>query len=176
MTKQYRVVLLCVCLVTMMAFGCAPQQPQQPPPPPDTRAGDAAAIKSVEAAWVKAGNNVDQFMTFYAEDAVVLAPNEPAAVGKEAIRKILGPMLGSPGFTLNFQSTKVEVARSGDLAYSQGTYEMTMNDPKGKPMTDKGKFVTVWKKQADGSWKAIQDMISSDLPAQPPPAPAKKSD
>lgn len=170
--------LFCVCLMTIIATGCGQyQQQQQPAQPPDTRAADEAAIKSTETAWAKAANNADQFLTFYANDAVALAPGAPTAVGKEAIRNVLNPMFSAPGFMLNFQSTKVEVAKSGDIGYSQGTYEMTMNDAKGKPMTDKGKYITVWKKQADGSWKAIQDIFNSDLPAPAPAsAPAKKSD
>ena len=81
------------------------------------------------------------------DDAIVLPPNAPATTGKDAIRKLITEMIGAPGFSLSFRSTKVEVAKSGDLAYSQGTYEMTTNDPKGKPMTDRGKYLTVWKKQ-----------------------------
>jgi ketosteroid isomerase-like protein len=64
----------------------------------------------------------------------------------------------------------VEVARSGDLGYSQGTYDLTFNDPSGKPMTDRGKYLEVWKKQADGSWKCAVDTFNSDLPAAPPPS------
>ena len=54
------------------------------------------------------------------------------------------------------------------MVYTQGTYSMTMSDPKsGKPVTDNGKYLTVFKKQADGKWKAVADMINSD---GPPPA------
>jgi ketosteroid isomerase-like protein len=64
--------------------------------------------------------------------------------------------------------SRVEVAKSGDLGYTQGTYTMTTTDPKTKkPVTDKGKC----KKQADGTWKAVADMSSSDTPL---PAPGKK--
>ncbi|MBA2471329.1 MAG: hypothetical protein H0V41_03460 [Pseudonocardiales bacterium] len=54
------------------------------------------------------------------------------------------------------------MARSGDLAYSTGTYAFA------NPPIDKGKFVDVWKKQADGSWKAVIDIFNSDLPVTPP--------
>ena len=74
-------------------------------------------------------------------------------------------LMNTPGFALTFQSTKVEVARAGDLGYSIGAYELTLNDAKGKPVKDRGKYATVWKKQADGSWKAVVDMFSSDLPS-----------
>jgi ketosteroid isomerase-like protein len=79
-------------------------------------------------------------------------------------------MYQTPGFSLNWQPVKVEVAQSGDLGYTYGTYQLTMNDPAGNPVTDRGKYITVWKKQADGSWKSVADMFNSDLP---PPAPAK---
>ena len=155
-------VLLCLCLVEMLAAGCA-QQPQQPPPPPDTRAADEAAIKSTEVNWGKAANP-DEFVSFYADDATVLPPNSPTITGKDAAKKLFAGMMAMPGFSLSLQGTKVEVAKSGDIGYTHGTYEMTMNDPKGKPMKDTGKFLTVWKKQG-ADWKAVEDMFSSDLPA-----------
>ena len=68
-------------------------------------------------------------------------------------------------------SDKVDVAKSGDLGYSQGTNTWTMTDPKTKKvLTGKGKYVTVFKKQADGNWKAVADIAIEDAP----PAPAKK--
>jgi ketosteroid isomerase-like protein len=58
------------------------------------------------------------------------------------------------------------------LGYAQGTYTMTTTDPKTKkPVTDKGKYLVAYKKQADGTWKAVADMDSSDLPL---PVPGKK--
>jgi ketosteroid isomerase-like protein len=82
-------------------------------------------------------------------------------------------MLADPNFKLQFEATKADVAKSGDIAYTQGTYSMTMSDPKTKqPVTDKGKYVTVYKKQADGSWKAVSDILNSDLPL-PGPEPTR---
>ncbi|MEE8113118.1 MAG: hypothetical protein V3T23_02065, partial [Nitrososphaerales archaeon] len=63
------------------------------------------------------------------------------------------------------QTTKVEVSRSGDLAYSHGTYEETVNDPEGNPVTNKEKWVTVYEKQPDGTWKVVADIWNSDGPA-----------
>ncbi|HTA95878.1 MAG TPA: DUF4440 domain-containing protein, partial [Verrucomicrobiae bacterium] len=58
--------------------------------------------------------------------------------------------------------SKVEVARSGDLAYDTGAYSFTRNDASGKPVTATGKYLVVWKKQADGKWKVIQDIDNRD--------------
>ncbi len=140
---------------------------QQPAPAPDTRAADEQVIRATEAEWSKqaVARNVDAFVSNYAEDAAAFPPNAPIATGKEAIRKAISEMFALPDLVLSFQTVKVEVARSGDLAYTYGTYEQTFKGPKGKPVKDVGKYVTAWRKQADGSWKAVADIFNTDLPA-----------
>jgi ketosteroid isomerase-like protein len=140
-------------------------------PAPDTRAADEAAIRKTDADWVKAAQSkqVDAWVAFYSDDAVALPPNEKLANSKDSIRKAVSELLALPGLAIKWQQTKVEVARSGDIAYAYGTYELTMNDSKGKPVTDQGKILEIWKKQADGGWKCIVDTWNSDLPATPPP-------
>jgi ketosteroid isomerase-like protein len=74
--------------------------------------------------------------------------------------------------TLKFQAARVEVAKSGDQAYTQGSYAMTMTDPASKQVVnDHGSYVTTYRKQADGTWKAVADIATSDVP---PPAPPDK--
>ena len=86
----------------------------------------------------------------------------------------LKQMLADPVLTLKFEASRVEVASSGDMAYTQGSYTMTMTDPSTKkPINDKGSYVTVYKKQADGSWKAVSDIASSATPPSPAPAQGK---
>jgi len=141
----------------------------------DTRAADERAIRDNEAQWSKAmaAKDVDAFVSFYADDAVVLPPNAPISTSKGTTRAMLRTIFGAPGFSMSFQPTKVDVARSGDIGYSYGTYTSAMTGPSGNPVNDTGKYVTVYKKQADGKWKAVVDTFNSDLPAPPPePAPA----
>jgi ketosteroid isomerase-like protein len=135
----------------------------------DTRPAEEAAIRLADSYWVKAAQSkqVDAWMTFYADDAVVLPPNERMATDKDSIRKSVGELLGLPGLSLSWEPTNVEVARSGDLAYLYGAYVLTSNDAKGKPVTDHGKNVEIWKKQGDGHWKCIVDTWNSDLPTEP---------
>ena len=143
-------------------------------PPPDTHAADVQSLKDTEAAWVKviAAKDFEKFMSYYADDASVLVPTAPEINGKDAIRAAFKPMFDDPNFAHACQASRVEVAKSGDLGYTQGTYTMTTTDPKTKkPVTDKGKYAEVYKKQADGTWKAMADMDSSDIPL---PAPGKK--
>ena len=152
------------CIAVLLA-GCS-----APPPAADTRAADEAAIRAADAAWSKAAGTkqVDATLAFHADDAITLPPNEPQANGKDAIRKLYEGMFAMPGFSISWQAGKIEAAKSGDLGYSMGTYEMAMNDPKGNPMKDHGKYLTVWRKQSDGSWKSAADMFNSDVPMEPP--------
>jgi len=153
--------------ILLFAVACS----TAPAPAPDTRAADEAAVRKADADWVKAAQTkkVDDWVAFYTEDAVALPPNEKTAVGKAAIRKPIEGMLSLPGLAITWEPAKVEVAKSGDIAYLYGIYQMSATGPDGKPMNDNGKMVEIWKKQADGSWKCAVDTWSSDLPAQAPP-------
>ena len=163
-----RFALFCSLSTLLLAIGCQ----QAPLTPPDTHDADVQAIKNTEADWLKAANDLDKFVGFYADDASLLPPNGPVATGKEAIKAALKPIFTDKNYALTFGSGtgKMDVAKSGELGYSQGTYTLTVSDPKGTPVTDKGKYLCVFKKQPDGSWKVIEDMFSSDAP---PPAASK---
>ncbi len=145
-------------------YGCSPAAA------PDTRAADEAAVRKADADWVKAAQTkqVDAWVAFCADDAAVLPPNDKLANTKESIRKSVGELLGLPGLSIGWQPAKVEVAHSGDLAYAYGAYELSFTDQHGKPATDRGKNLEVWKKQPDGSWKCIVDTWNSDLPPAAP--------
>jgi uncharacterized protein (TIGR02246 family) len=127
-------------------------------------AADEAAIRVASAAWSQASvaKDLDKAVSFYTDDAVQMSPKAPATKGKENIRKNWAPMLAMPGPGLSFQTTTVEVARSGDIAYETGTYDFATADKKGKTSDEKGKYVVVWKKQSDGSWKAAVDIDNPD--------------
>jgi ketosteroid isomerase-like protein len=135
----------------------------------DTRAADERKVRETDMAWAKAAGakDLERVLAFFADGASELAPNTPIATGRDALRKVWAGYFATPGFSIGWQPTKVEVSRGADLGYSLGTYTLTAPDPSGKPVTDRGKYVTIWKKQADGSWKVIADVFNSDLPAPP---------
>ena len=136
----------------------------------DTRAADEATIRQLDDEWSKsvATRDAERVISYYADDAVVMPPNIPTLAGKDAIRTLWRSMLESPLFSGGWKATKVEVAQSGDLAYLSGNYEFKEQDPAGNPITDKGKYLVVWKKQADGNWKCVANMFNSDLPSVAP--------
>jgi uncharacterized protein (TIGR02246 family) len=133
----------------------------------DTRAADERAIREAGIEWLKVtgAKDLERTVAFYADDASMFPPNAPIATGKEAIRAVWSQVFTTPGIAVSGQTTKVEASRGSDLAYEIGTYELTIHDSAGKPVMDRGKYVVVWKKQAEGSWKVMVDIFNSDLPA-----------
>jgi uncharacterized protein (TIGR02246 family) len=133
---------------------------------------DIAAIKAVEAQWNKdwAAHDLDKIMSHYADDSVLMVPFTPPSVGKAAITEGNKPMATDPVTALKFTAARVEVAKSGDVAWTQGSYTLTFTDPQSKQViNDHGSYVTTYRKQPDGSWKCIADIATSEVP---PPAPA----
>lgn len=136
----------------------------------DTRAADEATLRNLDAEWSKAAGakDLEKTASYYTEDALVLPPNMPVIQGKQQARAMWQGMFSVPGFGGGWKATKVEVARSGDLGYVTGTYELSETDASGRPMVDKGKYLEIWKKQPDGSWKCVADMFNTDLPSVAP--------
>jgi uncharacterized protein (TIGR02246 family) len=151
------------CLVVLLWTTACKQ-----PPPVDTPEADEQAIRNLDAKWEKTAEarDLDGALSYYSDDAVVMPGNAPIVQGKEAIRTLWKSLL-SPDISLSWQATKVDVARSGELAYLIGTYTLTAKDAQGKPATDHGKLLEIFKKKGDGPWKVAVDMYNSDLPAPP---------
>jgi uncharacterized protein (TIGR02246 family) len=125
-----------------------------------------ATIRGLDKDWnaAIAAKDAEKSTSYYADDGQLLQPGAPAAVGKDQLRKSWGGLLGASSFvSLTFSATTVRVAQAGDLAYEVGTYQMETKDPAGKPTVEKGKYVEIWKKQADGSWKVEVDTDNPGL-------------
>ena len=122
---------------------------------------EAANARFVEA--VKRADTTDALAANYADDGIVMAPGAERWRGKDAIRKgFAGMSTATPVREFNLKTDDVVVG--GDLAVETGTYEMTMQPRTGSEIKDKGKYLVVWKRQSDGSWKIIRDVFNSDVP------------
>lgn len=125
---------------------------------------DEQAIRKLDKEWSAAAQSKDASKTtsYYAEDASAFPYNAPIATGKEHIQEMWTTLMALPGFSLTFTPTKIGVAKSGDLAYDVGTFELKFNDASGNPTATIGKYVVVWKKQADKQWKVAADIFNTD--------------
>ncbi len=109
-----------------------------------------AVEKGVVAAWT----------AYFAPEAVQLAANQAPVHGLPAITAWLQTVgMAAPGATLDWWPLHAEVAADGSLGYTFGEWEFRLKDAAAdaRPLT-RGKFASVWKRQADGAWKVILDV------------------
>jgi ketosteroid isomerase-like protein len=131
------------------------------------------AIKADEKKWSDEfqakPRDSEALVSHYAQDAYFVAPGAKPASGMTEIRRVYAEGLTDPNFNISFAADKVDVAQAGDLATSQGRFEQTYTDPDSKKAVKvNGSFLTVYKKQSDGSWKVVQDWAVAD-PGKPTP-------
>jgi uncharacterized protein (TIGR02246 family) len=159
--------VLPILLFSCAAISACDKQSSAAPPAADT-AAIADSIKAGEAQWVQdyRAKDVARALAHYAPDGSLMPSGMAPMQGSKAIEAGLKALTADPAFDLVFSADKVRVAASGDLAYSRGTYSLQLTDPKShKPIIDKGTYLTVYAKQADGSWKAVDDIVASSRPA-----------
>lgn len=131
-------------------------------------AADTSAIAQeltrLDDEWAKAAaiKNVDSVASFYAEDAIAYPPNAPMAVGKAAAREVWASYFADSTFSISWKTLHAGGSKGGDLGFTTGTYEDSYLGPDGRRVTEQGKYVCIWAKQPDGSWKAIHDTWNTD--------------
>ena len=121
------------------------------------------AIRAKEAAWMEAYNKHDvaTVESQYQEDAGLAGPGAAVMTDAASRGAFLKDFASDPALKVDFASDRVMVAESGELASSRGHYTMTFTDPGTKqPKTESGTYLTVYRKQADGSWKAVEDLTT----------------
>lgn len=149
-------------LLTAAAATIALQACDKAPPPVDTAAIEKQ-LRDNEVKWNQAyaARNVDGIVAAYSDDAALANPGLPLLSGKDAIRKETALFAADPNLMVEFAADRVQVAKSGDFAYTRGKYTLTTTDPETrKAEKTSGNYLTVWQKQADGSWKAVEDFIT----------------
>ena len=129
----------------------------------DTRRDDEAAIRAATRDWnaAESAKDLEKCISFYAPDGERFPTGSTAIRGTVALRKEWRKYLFSPG-SFQWSTSKVEVSRSGDLAYETGRFVLKTIDKDGQPSTTYGKYVCVWKKQRDGKWKVVVDIDNPD--------------
>lgn len=124
-----------------------------------------AAMADIEAAWKQAYERGDAaaLASLYAEDAIYLAPYMDAVRGRSAIEARLAETMG------RMSARQVTIQRSdagaaGDLAYGIGTFTLEMRMAGARePVNDNGKYITIAKRGADGSWKIYAHIWNTSM-------------
>jgi ketosteroid isomerase-like protein len=136
--------------------------PQATPSASASTKASADTLRQLEADFMKATaeHGSQGYISYYADNAVEVPNGEGLIHGKANIAKTMA-FLDDKTNHLTWTPVGADIAASGDLGYTYGTYEFTSNGKDGKPVVDHGKYTSIWKKQKDGSWKVVLDMGNS---------------
>ena len=127
------------------------------------------AVRKIIQDWVFACNSkqLDDLVSIYSSDALVLRPNHPAVRGTAAIREFFFAALDSGVGDVEIDPIRLDVI--GDVAYEAGRFKMLVPLAVGKRREERGKYLALLSRQAIGEWRIVSDCWSSDL-SLPKPA------
>ena len=133
---------------------------------PTANADARKFIDSVTVRYIDAvtKGDVAAISSLYTDDTEILAPNAKATHGRAEMDKANTEMFKAMKVSLKLSTDDVQI--SGDFGVETGSYEQTLTPKTGKPMHDVGKYLLVWKRQADGSWKILREAYNTDLAAK----------
>ena len=130
----------------------------------DELAAERDALMQLSREWsqVAGTGDIEATLSYWAEDAVMMPPDMPPLRGKEAIRGFVDGSSQIPGFSVRWEPLEAHVSSSGDLAYLIERNQFSYQDSTGVQVSESNKVVTVWRKEADGTWRNVVDMWNAD--------------
>jgi ketosteroid isomerase-like protein len=137
-------------------------------------AAAARDLMSTDQAWARlaaANGPVDSIVAYWSPDARAVLPGQPVMVGTDAIRQMVVAMQALPGFHISWTPDSAIVSPAGDFGYTYGTNRITVPDSTGAPRTTEGRYITVWRKEPDGSWRCTFDISNEGPVAAMPGTP-----
>jgi ketosteroid isomerase-like protein len=111
-----------------------------------------------------AAGDIDHMLSFWAEDAVMISPFEPTLNGREAIRQMVEESFVVPGFSISWTPLSGTVSKSGDMGYLIEENRISWLDEGGDQVVMQNNVLTVWRKDSDGNWKNVVDIMSPKPP------------
>lgn len=125
---------------------------------------EAEKLMQLSREWAEAaqGQDLDQILSYWSEDALVMPPAHPAIKGREEIREWLIAASTIPGFEVNWEPKEAYVSEGGDLGYVVSNLYIKTLDTLDNPVVTYHNAVEVWKKQEDDSWKVKIDIFNQN--------------
>jgi ketosteroid isomerase-like protein len=121
---------------------------------------DQLIVADTQFAAATAEKGLEGWLSYFAPDAVIFPAGHDIVAGLQNIRAFYAESGFDPTH-LSWKPERAEVAASGDLGYTYGYWEMKRVDKDGMEQTLRGKYMTVWRRQPDGSWKLAADIGTS---------------
>lgn len=150
--------------LVLTVIGCKVESAKSTAASSTTRGAPEAALMETSRNWAKAAatGNADSALAYWSDDAVVLEPDQPALVGKSAIRQMVVGSMKDPKFSITWEPERAAISESGDIGYLIEHNRVTFTDSTHKVRTVYGKAVTIWKKDANGNWKCVVDTFNGN--------------
>ena len=136
------------------------------PPDPVQLKKEVAGMEDQFCAMAKEKGLLAAFQHFAAPDVAFIDTDPRKWRGAAAVLERIGP--DQPGTDLTWSAYFTDVSADGTLGYNYGRYTWNSTDKTGKVHSATGWFLTIWKRQPDGSWRYVMDNGSPDRPAAPP--------
>ena len=158
-------IVLAACSVHATARRSAPAAAVTASTNPDT---EPLMRADLDFAADVARDGIDAWVKWFANDGQQIGPSRQV-VGHGAIREYMASTFSDPTAKLAWWPVSARISSSGDLGYTIGRYEArTMNPDGSVTIRGTGRYITIWRKQADGSWKVELDTGHPDpAPKQP---------
>lgn len=150
--------------LVLSVIGCKVESAKSTAASSPTRGASEAALIQTSRNWAKAAatGNTDSVLAYWSDDAVVLQPDQPAWVGKSAIRQLVVSSVKDPKFAITWEPERAMISESGDMGYLIEHRQVTFTDSTHKVRTVYGKAVTIWKKDANGNWKCVVETFNGN--------------
>ena len=148
---------LSACVLLTISLGCNEKKI-------DVKA-EGEKLMQLSREWSQSAStdNIEKTVSYWADSAIFLSAGHPTLNGKKEIREMVEQSVKIPGFKISWEPISVSISQSGDMAYMIEQNQMTVNDSLGKPVITYGKAVTIWKKDANGSWKNVVEIGIDDV-------------
>jgi ketosteroid isomerase-like protein len=157
-------------LAFLLVLGCGSQVDLE---------AEKAAVRQADTDFSTASEKRDfeSFLTFISDSASFYSQGGQINRGRKAVGDDWKPLFDPAGPSLTWRPTDADVSASGDLGYTRGVWKVVVDGPQGH-REGTGKYVTIWRKEADGKWRVVVDIGNPDQAPEasaPPPPPAADS-
>jgi ketosteroid isomerase-like protein len=143
-----------VILASWTLLGCSPSIDLE---------SERQALLETDRAFARtaaSGADASEVVQYWTSDARVYSSGLPELVGTDALLEMVAANAEIEGFSVTWEPLEAFVAESGDIGYTRGENALTFPGPDGDLVTTPGRYVTMWRKEADGMWRCFLELMN----------------
>lgn len=146
-------------VILLWLAGCAAPTAEDASPADDASPLDASVLMEADRAFSLAVSEggAEAWAEWFAEDGAIVQASVGEIRGRTAIAEAVA-FLDRPGVSLTWEPIRADIAGSGDLGWTTGSYLSVTTDEDGREQRATGIYVSIWRQQADGAWRVVMDL------------------